>query len=175
MSILGKYTPEGAEMQTYKDKPSVPKTVNTVSTASNIFNQKTDDQKPVDDNAKMEVIGGAIKAGGALAGGIMQGVQYKRQREEGELQSMADLAQARVNRERQLDVEREQIQLGKERAQFEILKANTGLRLDEFARDLQKQQQKFEGTQKHFNKVKERMGNDEGYRDMMAQLLGGAQ
>ncbi len=175
---MNKYIPDGAEMQTYKDKPIAQKptaTVNTTAPKTSIFNQQTNDQKPVVDNAKMGLIGGAVEAGAKLAGGIMQGVQYKRQREEGELQSMADLAEARVNRERQLDADREQIQLGKDRAQFEILKANTGLRLEEFARDLQKQQQKFEGTQKHFNKVKERMGNDEGYRDMMAQLLGGAQ
>ena len=152
---------------TAQTTPSI--TVDPNKTPDDIFKRDGDLTK-----SEANIIGSGIQVGTAVAGGIMQGVQTKRAREAAVGESMAEIAEARVQRARQMEQANKERGLQKEQAMFENLKANTGLRLSMFERDLQKQQQSFEDTQKAISRIKSSPIGTEQLQSMMkANLIGG--
>lgn len=139
-----------------------------------LYDEETNNQDEGLTETQAGMASSLIGAGTSVAGGIMEGVQSKRLREEAEQTAMSDIADARVEREKNLDLARQQNQLSKEQQEFEILKSNTGLRLQAFANDMAKEQQDFQDSRVAQAKLRKKLNSNNMYKDAFAQILGGS-
>ena len=125
----------------------------------------------IGDQTKAGLIGAGVEAGTAVLGGVLQGAQTKRLREQSEAQNTEQLAKARIEREKDKDLLRQQDQHAKRQARYQQLQANTGLRLQMFQRDIQKQAQKFNDAQSALNTIRQSAVGGEVMKDMFAQTI----
>jgi len=119
------------------------------------------------------LIGSGADAAMKIAGGITTGVSTKRARELAEARSMQEIAKARFQRQQDADDQAEQDKFDKQQAQFANMKANTGLRLNMFARDLQKQAQKFQDGRNAIAKFRQKEAINNNFRSQLTGAVGG--
>jgi len=149
--------------------------VDPVEGIKSIYDFKRSKRKPgvKISNATAGMIGDGVDTAMKIAGGIATGVSTKRARERAEAQSMQEIAKARFQRQQDADDQAEQDKFDKQQAQFANMKANTGLRLNMFARDLQKQAQKFQDGRNAIAKFRQKEAINNNFRSQLTGAVGG--
>ncbi len=120
------------------------------------------------------VIGGGIQIASQIGQGVVQGQQAKQAREEYETSSMDAIAKARTQRDEDWALQKESDRQAAQEARFNERTANAGVRMQMFARDLQKEMQKYADQQQAMNNLRSMSAGSENYRDALAQRIGRA-
>ncbi len=118
------------------------------------------------------MIGGGIQIASQIGQGIVQGQQAKQAREEYETSSMDAIAKARTQRDEDWALQKESDRQAAQEARFNERTANAGVRMQMFARDLQKEMQKYADQQQAMNNLRSMSAGSENYRDALAQRIG---
>ena len=124
------------------------------------------------DNQTAGIVGAGVSAAADTVGGILSGVQTKRLREQSEAESMAEIAQARIEREKELDLIKQQDSFAKQQARTQNLLQDVGLRLQMFQRNMQKEAQKYQDVSQAISRIRKNAANTDVIKDIFARNIG---
>lgn len=117
-------------------------------------------------------IGTGASLASTIAGGVLQGNATKDAREQAESNAYADIEKASRQRSEDQAMADKQDAQARQEAEFQSYKANTGMRLSLFQRDLQKRMKKAAGVQKFVNNVNISTDNNDMLQAIFAKRVG---